>query len=344
MLDPLTVISSSLGIPSALICISDKVVGWKDRIDYKRNPWKTHRDLQEQFWKVQEKARYKLDFYVNCLKNDDEREKCLEALKEIRHENALSWYINEYSREDLIFRDMDRLIYETEALQKRYESNLIAQQLADKYTAFFKEELCHYEELQRWYAFCEQGNIIDECDEIKRIVLISNETIHQVLKNTDYIEEKIDRSEHVSNEIRNAFNSIMLCLAVSFVGTGVAFLIGMLMNVELSGIFIIGIPISFIISDLSVCAFRSKQVINLVSRKMEWYISSRERRMYISIELILSIMLQIIIAFTCIYIILHIFNTNGENGNIEFWLTALASGSIMIQLLREYQHIKRKKE
>lgn len=79
----LTLLSTVLGPPSALIGIADKVSDLVDKEKYRRNPEIMHSELMSQFYEVQDRAQERLlkhiandklsdedkDTYKNCFSN-----------------------------------------------------------------------------------------------------------------------------------------------------------------------------------------------------------------------------------------------------------------------------------
>lgn len=338
MLEAITLLSAFLGIPSALIGISSQASSWRRDLEYNMNPQQAQKILLDQFWEVQHRAQERLNRCID-LEGDSDRNADHELLRTIGRDNAVININRYFGKESLSIENMDRLIYNTENMQSKYNSNKRIKRLADLYTDFFRQELPNFPLLARWYIISADGHIMEDCREIKEMVYLNNQTINQIFNKTNSIEKNTIKSRRVLIEAQNAINSILLSLAMALIGTGVVFMASVITNIELDDVYIVGIPACFLISDLLVCSFRDKKILDMVSGVMYGKSLNRAQKKQFFLELIISVLLQTTISLTCIYMVAKVFH-HYNTTRFVFWIISLFLGSLIIQSVREYQKRK----
>ena len=168
--EPLTLTSSILGPPSALIGIADKLSGWIDEKRYQDDMGIIHKELIRQFWNVQERAKERLQSYIDEMLSP-EKERYQNTLTEIRRDSATYDYIHRPYDEYLYIGNFNRLLREVEYLQNRYKNNKIAMELENTYTAYFIEEMTHYDFLVKWYNSAVNTSLLEKFGAIQQSLL-----------------------------------------------------------------------------------------------------------------------------------------------------------------------------
>ena len=351
MLDGMTLVSTSLGTASALITISDKIDSWVSEWKYSRSPKSVHFELQEQFGEVQCRSLERLNEFIENEEEPD-RTKDKETLWEIRRDTALHDYIDDYRYRNydprfLSLQEVGLILELSDTLQKRYKNNTRAKILEKMYTGFFNEEMAHHELLGRWYDHATNERIIQKCDEIREIAITCNQDVTRILNGTIKLNENVEKvntnvvkSEKSLRLIRNMLDEGLLYITVALIGTGIAFILAMIMGIELDDTYIIAIPGCFFISDILVCSFRKRNIINVLSditiKNLPHY-SFGKFWIQFSFELVIFTTLQTIIALTEVFAVSRIFFLDGERGGVFFWILAFFLGSLVSQLVRERQ-------
>lgn len=346
----LTLLSSILGLPSAYISIADKISGWVDKRKYKNDIEHAHRELIDQFLHVQHRAAQRLERIIednsipDHLDKDEFQRLYIEIAKKPDQDFHLNFPYYEYHLSDCF----SLLIQETKAIQDLYKNNSVALELARMYTAFFFEEMAYCDLLANWYNNAANRNLLEKCDIIQKTLLECNKSIGNTFDSSVSIQESVNdvhtavtRSEQIIQRLSNTIDNILLYLALSIIGTGVVFLVGIIFNVELEQLYLFGVPAILLLSDILVHVFRIKRNTAKVSTRSLSFLQRITAKM--QWDFLEPAILQGIIASTCTFMISKIFS-NEENGRFIFWIIALFLGCLAIQLIRSITESKQKEK
>lgn len=338
----LTLLSTVLGPPSALICFADKFSGWVGEDKYRRDTEYTHLRLLHEFLEVQKRSKERLEKYIDDGNlSDTDKDEYKELFKQLRRDDALFKFIDRpydnYFSED----GFGYLIANMKMVQYRYKDNSKVAKLEKMYTGYFFEEMAHFDILGRWYSYAISRNISEKVDKIQKELALYNSKIGFLLNDTASIQESVNKAtqtitkgNQVINEVAKTFDNISLYIALAIIGTGVVFLFGILVGIKLEAIYLFGIPICLFLSDLLVRVFRKKsnddkyflKKISTLSKHRRWFV------------LVLTL-LQTIIASTTVFVISQVFS-NDKSENFVFWILALFLGSLSIQIIRSIKALK----
>ena len=334
MISAITAISGPFGLASALIAVADKIGWMADEYTYNRSPDYMRNKLISQFYKAHNRALSKLESEIKTKGSNEEKEYDLELLYKLSREDiSESTFPNFQSELDNEHYYLDNIINATEAVQAKYYADERVQKLSNMYTNFFHQELAHYAELSRWYDNVNNRTIRRIIEIIRKEIETSNQFAKNAYENTKAIHSNVMKDGKALRSIKELLDRIMLALMVSLSGTGIVFLVGTITNVKLGNVMIIGIPLSFLVSDLCVCAPRNAKIIELVKRAT-YHIPA------VMIELFVFSTFQALIAGACIFILQSLFMESIKGASLLFWISVLFSGCIVIQFIREFQFIK----
>lgn len=340
----LTLLSTVLGPPSALISSADKFSDWAGEYKYRRDTELVHFDLLHEFSIVQERSKRRLEKYIdngNLSDSDTDKDEYMKLFKELRSDDALYRFTNRPYNNYLSEDGLSYLIADMKKVQYHYKNNSKVAKLEEIYTGYFFEEMAHFDILGRWYNYAIGRNLAEKIDKIQQEIAFCNSKISYLLNDTASIQESVSKATKaiakenlVIRGVAKTFDSISLYAALAIIGTGVVFLFGILVGIKLEPICLFGIPICLFLSDLLVRVFRKKssddkyflEGINTLSKHRRWFV------------LILTL-LQTIIASTSVFVISEVFSNN-ENGNFRFWIHALFLGSLSIQIIRSIKSLK----
>lgn len=336
IISSLTLLSTILGPPSALIGFADKFSDWMDEEKYRRNVEYIHEELLDEFFTVQERSKTRLEEFINDSDfSDADKNEYRELLRELRQNDALYRFTNRPYRHYLSEDGFGYLITEMKKVQYRYKNNSKATKLEKLYTSYFFEEITHFDMLGKWYNYAIGRNLLEKAFEIQKELALCDSKIGNILNDTTSIKESVNKATNsaikgnqILHGLAKTFDSISLYIALAIIGTGVVFLFGIFVSIKLEPIYLVGTPICLFLSDLLVRVFRQKsdeakyflKKIDAPSKQSWWFV------------LVLTI-LQSIIASTIVFVISGVFSNN-ENRNLGFWILALLLGSLAIQIIR----------
>lgn len=230
-----------------------------------------------------------------------------------------------------------------QAIQHHYRSNSKAVELENIYTGYFFEEMAHFELLRSWYTSAISKGLAEKLDKIQEILEQSDSKISDILNDTTDIKKSVDevnssitKSSQIVQGIAKIFNDALLHSALAIIGTGIVFLIAILLGVKLETIYLLGIPLCLLISDLLVHAFVERSNAN-----RRFFEHAKVRLLQEVFSFLLVPILQTILASTIIFVVSEIFSED-RNGNFVFWIIALFSGSFLIQIIRKLKMSKSK--
>lgn len=90
IISSLTLLSSILGPPSALIGFADKFSDWIDEEKYRRNVEYMHAELLYEFFTVQERSKTRLEKYIDDSDfSDADKNEYRELRRELRQNDAI---------------------------------------------------------------------------------------------------------------------------------------------------------------------------------------------------------------------------------------------------------------
>lgn len=249
----LTLFSDQLGLSSALLDVSDKVHGWREKREYDKDPEWAQKELLRQFSQVQSRA------YDRVIKpdgdpDDSESESCLKLLDMLvnrlgnRFPNAYAAYTVEVSCDNKALLDL-------EALQNSFPRNKEIQKLLTRYTASFFQEMSHgnYEMLSRWYSFMANKNLLEKCEEIARVSAETNEKIEGLWDDTRNIRDTVSKAADTgenSKKLLQGIQNLGISLALALAGSFAVWLFEMLLGYSLDPVYLIAVPLCLLISDL----------------------------------------------------------------------------------------------
>ena len=338
----LTLLSTVLGPPSALIGIADKVSDLVAEEKYRRNPEFMHSELMDQFYTVQNRAQERLEEQITNGKfSEKDNDTYKKLYLELRHNYALYNYINRPYNNYLSTDDFGRLIPEMQAIQHHYQSNSKAVELENVYTGYFFEEMAHFELLRSWYTFAINRGLAEKLDKIQEILEQSDSKISGLLNDTTNIKESVNKvnssiakNTQIIQEVIKIFDNVLLYLALAIIGTGIVFLVGILLHIKLEPIYLLGIPLCLLISELLVHTFEERNNAN-----RRFFEHTKMHLLHKQSFLLILTILQTIIASTIIFIVSEMFSED-KNGNFAFWIIALLLGSFLIQIIKKLKMSK----
>lgn len=341
IISALTLLSTVLGPPSALISFADKFSDWAGEDKYSRDTEHIHHQLLREFSVVQLRSKERLEKYIDAGNlSDVDKDEYAELFKELRQDDALYRFINRSYDNYLSEDGFGYLITEMKKIQYRYKNDSKVAKLEEIYTGYFFEEMAHFDTLGRWYSYAISRNMSGKIDEIQKEFELFDSKINHLLNDTDSIQGSVNKAtqaiakgNQVMNGIAKTFDNILLYVALAIIGTGVVFLFEILAGIKLEPIYLFGIPICLFLSDLLVRVFRKKsnddkyfqKRINTLLKYRCWF-------------LILTL-LQTTIASTIVFVISEVFS-NSESGNFVSWIPALFLGSLSIQTIRNIKSLK----
>lgn len=229
------------------------------------------------------------------------------------------------------------------AIQHRYRSNSKAVELENIYTGYFFEEMAHFELLRSWYTSAISKGLAEKLDKIQEILEQSDSKISGILNDTTNIKKSVDevnssitKNTQIVQGVAKIFNDALLHSALAIIGTGIVFLIAIFLGVKLETIYFLGIPLCLLISDLLVHSFGERRNAN-----RHFYEHKKVGLLHKVFSFLMVPILQTIIASTIIFVVSEIF-LEDRNGNFFFWIIALFSGSLSIQIIRKLKNSKSK--
>lgn len=338
----LTLLSTILGLPSALISIADKFSGWMEESEYQRDTEFMHQTLMEDFFIVQRRSEARLKEYIDSIASDTEKSDYMNLFKKLRSDDAIYSFKNRPYRDYLSEDSFGYLITKMKVVQNEYEHNRKAAELEKMYTGFFFEEMAHFEELGRWYDYAISRNLVEKAEKIQEELALCNDKIDCLLNSTSSIQtsvsettKSISEENHMIQEIMRIFDNVLCYVALAIVGTGVVFLFGVLVGMKLETMYLFGIPICLLLSDvLVVRVFRKKSSDNKYFPRR---VASFLRHGFLFV--LIPTFLQTIIASTLVFVVSEVFS-DIKDGNFAFWILALFLGTLTIQIVRSIKILK----
>lgn len=325
----LTFLSTALGIPSALIGIYGELPGWIEKIRYHHNIDHMHTELSHQFYKVQDRAKRRLSEHIESL-SPLESKKYKDQYDNIQREVALRYFID---RPSLIYmrpEEIGNLIKEVEALQMQYRNSDEVIYLVNHYTGFFFEELSNYDLLSKWYSCMTIRQVNEKCDDILK-------RLNETGKKMNQVWNSVRENNRTLRKVNMFINNFITYLGLSIIGTGVSFLLLLVLGSKLDTLCLTGIPICLLLSDIIVSVFKMNE-----SFVFETWISSMYRDSSIIVKILhgikklfqffyfsISAFWQTIIASTSLFIILKVYA--GEFENFFHLIIAISFGCFTIQ-------------